>query len=87
MHNIGTLFLKTGEIIEAINSFEYIMQEKPDFRGALNLINCYHAINDPDKMKEAFQSMLNIPLDLDMDKYNQSIAVRSNKLKLLLLFP
>ncbi|KAK6645118.1 hypothetical protein RUM43_001394 [Polyplax serrata] len=71
MHNIGTLFLKTGEILVACNSFEYIMQEKPDFRAALQLVYCYQALNDPEKMKKAFLTMLNIPLNLDFDKYNQ----------------
>lgn len=75
MHNIGTLFLKTGEFLEASSSFEYIMQEKPDFRAALHLIFCYYTINDPEKMKAGFQAMLTIPLSIDNDKYNQATAV------------
>ncbi|KAL0281026.1 UNVERIFIED_CONTAM: hypothetical protein PYX00_002147 [Menopon gallinae] len=71
MHNIGSLFIKTGELAEACNSFELIMQEKPDFRAGLQLIQCYHVLNDSEKMKKAFQSLLNIPINIDNDKYSQ----------------
>lgn len=75
MHNIGTLFMKTGELNEACNSFEYIMQEMPDFGAGSYLVRCYHTLNDTDKMKRAFQSLLTIPLNIDVDKYNQSSNV------------
>lgn len=60
------------------------MQEKPDFRAGLHLVYCYQVINDPEKMKKAFYSMLNIPLNLDVDKYNQTSAVSYNFTKSLI---
>jgi intraflagellar transport protein 88 len=70
MHNIGSLFLKTGELEEACNSYEYIMQEKPDFRAGLSLIRCYQSLGDVDKMKRTFQNLLTIPLNIDLEKYH-----------------
>lgn len=78
MHNIGSLFIKTGELGEACNSFEFIMQEKPDFQAGLHLVSCYHALNDPEKMKRAFQLLLNIPINIDQEKYNQVANVISS---------
>lgn len=81
--------MKTGELTEACNSFEYIMQEMPDFRAGSYLVHCYHTLNDVEKMKRAFQSLLNIPLNIDQDKYNQSTNVRplaKNRIEIIKAF-
>ncbi|XP_069680565.1 intraflagellar transport protein 88 homolog [Periplaneta americana] len=71
MHNIGILFVKMGQFSDAIPSFEYIMQEKPDFATGLHMILCYYALGEKDKMKRAFQLLLECPLNIEDDeKYN-----------------
>lgn len=37
MHNIGILFVKMGQFTDACSSFEFIMQEKPDFKTGKNV--------------------------------------------------
>nr|CAD7458130.1 unnamed protein product [Timema tahoe] len=70
MHNIGILFVKMGQFGDACSSFEYIMQEKPDFMSGLHVILCYYALADKDKMKKGFQMLLEVPLNIDdEDKY------------------
>lgn len=32
MQNIGLLFIKMGQYNDACTSFEFVMQEKPDFK-------------------------------------------------------
>ncbi|XP_046992118.1 intraflagellar transport protein 88 homolog isoform X2 [Schistocerca americana] len=70
MHNIGILFVKMGQFTDACSSFEFIMQEKPDFITGLHIILCYYALGDKEKMKRSFQSMLEVPLNIDEEKYS-----------------
>ncbi|KAJ1521467.1 hypothetical protein ONE63_003135 [Megalurothrips usitatus] len=71
MHNIGVLFVKMGQFTEACSSFEYIMQEKPDFHTGLDVIVCYYALGEKEKMKRGFQMLVEVPLKIDdEDKYN-----------------
>ncbi|XP_075054953.1 intraflagellar transport protein 88 homolog isoform X2 [Mixophyes fleayi] len=65
MQNIGVTFVKTGQYADAINSFEHIMNESPNLKAGLNLILCYFAIGDRDKMKKAFQKLIGVPLGID----------------------
>uniref|UniRef100_T1IRH6 Intraflagellar transport protein 88 homolog n=1 Tax=Strigamia maritima TaxID=126957 RepID=T1IRH6_STRMM len=67
MHNIGSLFVRMAQYTDAVTSFEYIMNELADFKTALNLILCYYALGDREKMKKGFMKMLNIALDVDED--------------------
>ncbi|XP_039257756.2 intraflagellar transport protein 88 homolog [Styela clava] len=70
MQNIGAVFLKMGQYNEAATSYEHIMTEKPNFRTGFNLILCYFALGDSDKMKKAFQKLLSVNLGIDdEDKY------------------
>ncbi|XP_054278249.1 intraflagellar transport protein 88 homolog [Macrosteles quadrilineatus] len=68
MHNIGILFVKMGQFSDACTSFEYIMQEKPDFKAGLHAIVCYYALDDKDRMKQGFQMLLEVVLDIDDDE-------------------
>ena len=36
MQNIGLLFIKMGQYTDACTSFEFVMQEKPDFKTGNN---------------------------------------------------
>ena len=67
MQNIGIVFVKMGQYNDAITSFEHIMGEEPDPRTGLNLILCYYAMLDREKMKRAFQKLLTVDLKLDDD--------------------
>lgn len=70
MKNIGIVFVKMGQYNDAITSFEHIMSEQPDYITAFNLILCYYASGDRDKMKRTFQRLLQVDLNLeDEDKY------------------
>ncbi|CAH2225249.1 intraflagellar transport 88 homolog isoform X1 [Pelobates cultripes] len=70
MQNIGVAFVKTGQYADAINSFEHIMAESPNLKAGFNLILCYFAIGDREKMKKAFQKLIAVPLGIDdEDKY------------------
>ena len=46
MHNIGLVFVKMGQYSETCNSFEYIMQEQPNFQTGLDLVTAYYASGD-----------------------------------------
>ncbi|WAR06937.1 IFT88-like protein [Mya arenaria] len=70
MQNIGIVFVKMGQYTDAITSFEHIMSEAPSFKTGFNLILCYFALGDREKMKRAFQKLLTVDLKLDdEDKY------------------
>lgn len=65
MNNIGVAFIKCGEYDEAMSTFEHCMEVKGDYNTALNLILTSYCLNDTEKMKEAFQRLLDIPLVVD----------------------
>lgn len=59
-HNIGVLFVRMGQYSDAAASFEFIMAERGDIRSAMHLVLCYYALGDVEKMKRAFQMMLEV---------------------------
>ncbi|XP_029113643.1 intraflagellar transport protein 88 homolog isoform X3 [Scleropages formosus] len=65
MQNIGVVFIRMGQYSDAITSFEHIMSESPNIRTGFNLILCYYAVGDRDKMKKAFQKLISVPLGID----------------------
>ncbi|XP_045044013.1 intraflagellar transport protein 88 homolog isoform X2 [Desmodus rotundus] len=67
MQNIGVTFIKTGQYSDAINSFEHIMSMAPNLKAGFNLILCYFAVGDQEKMKKAFQKLIAVPLEIDED--------------------
>ncbi|XP_064596903.1 intraflagellar transport protein 88 homolog isoform X2 [Liolophura sinensis] len=70
MQNIGIVFVKMGQYNDAITSFEHIMSETPTFKTGFNLILCYFALGDREKMKRAFMKLLTVDLRMDdEDKY------------------
>ncbi|KAL4609141.1 hypothetical protein GN956_G24396 [Arapaima gigas] len=70
MQNIGVVFIRMGQYSDAITSFEHIMSESPNIRTGFNLILCYYAIGDRDKMKKSFQKLISVPLGIeDEEKY------------------
>uniref|UniRef100_H2ZWI9 Intraflagellar transport protein 88 homolog n=2 Tax=Latimeria chalumnae TaxID=7897 RepID=H2ZWI9_LATCH len=65
MQNIGIVFVKMGQYSDAITSFEHIMSESPNLKTGFNLILCYFAIGDREKMKKSFQKLIAVPLEID----------------------
>ena len=49
---------------DAIPSYETIMGGSPDFQTGFNLILCYFALGDADKMKRGFSKLLSIPIQV-----------------------
>ncbi|XP_074788221.1 intraflagellar transport protein 88 homolog isoform X3 [Athene noctua] len=67
MQNIGVAFIKTGQYVDAISSFEHIMSTSPNLKAGFNLILCYFAIGNGEQMKKAFQKLIAVPLEVDYD--------------------
>jgi len=71
MQNVSVAFVKLGQYGDAITSFEHVMMEEPNFRTGFNLILCYFALGDQDKMRRTFERLLSVDLKMDdEDKYN-----------------
>ena len=62
LRNIGNAFVKMGQFQDAAESFETVMQGSPDTQTGFNLMLCYFARGDKDKMKRHFVKMLTIPI-------------------------
>ena len=46
------------------------MNEHPDFKPGFNLILCYYAIRDAERMRKSFLKLLNVNSNVDDEKYN-----------------
>lgn len=84
-HNIAILFIKMGQYSDAATSFEFIMSEKGDLKSGLHLILCYYALGDIDKMKSAFQLLLDVQIDYNDDEKIINPNVRRLYLKIMFL--
>jgi len=62
MRNIGNSFVRLGQFQDAIQSYESIMEGNADFQSGFNLIICYFALGDSDKMRRGFTKLLGIPI-------------------------
>ena len=60
--NIGNAFVRLGQYPDAINAYENIMAtpEAPDIQTAFNLILCYYATGETEKLKHGFLQMLKV---------------------------
>uniref|UniRef100_A0A914XBJ9 Intraflagellar transport 88 n=1 Tax=Plectus sambesii TaxID=2011161 RepID=A0A914XBJ9_9BILA len=83
LNNIGVAFVKLGKYDEAGSTFEHCMEEKPEFRTGLNLILCAYTLEDREKMKDGFQRLLDIQLDVDDD--DKYISHNNDRTETLLL--
>ncbi|KAI9338744.1 hypothetical protein BDR26DRAFT_862707 [Obelidium mucronatum] len=62
MRNIGAAFVKMGQFQDAITSFESIMEMSPDHQTGFNLILCYFALGDRERMKKGLQKLVSIKM-------------------------
>jgi intraflagellar transport protein 88 len=63
MRNIGHSFFKMHQFPDAIESYENLLMhgaQHLDFMTGFNLILCYYALGDKEKMKSGFLKLLNI---------------------------
>ncbi|KAJ1565120.1 Intraflagellar transport protein 88, partial [Cladochytrium tenue] len=60
MKNIGNAFVKMGQFQDAITSYESIMEISPDFHTGFNLILCYFALGDRERMRRGLQGLVSI---------------------------
>ncbi|CAD6186482.1 unnamed protein product [Caenorhabditis auriculariae] len=67
LNNIGIAFVKMGNYDDALSTFDHCVEEKADFKNALNLVVASFCVQDVEKMREAYQKLLDIPLDDDDD--------------------
>ena len=76
--NIGNSYVKMGLFQDAIQNFETIMNASPDFQTGFNLILCYYALGDTEKMRRGFNKLLAIPMqgqEGDEDEEEEAKAV------------
>jgi intraflagellar transport protein 88 len=60
MRNIGIAFVRMGQFQDAITSFESIMEINPDYHTGFNLVLCYFALGDRERMKKGLQKLVSI---------------------------
>ncbi|XP_049304737.1 intraflagellar transport protein 88 homolog isoform X1 [Bactrocera dorsalis] len=66
--NIGILFVRMGQYIDAASSFEFIMTERADIRSGIHSILCYYAMGDVEKIKSTFRNLCDIqPIESEND--------------------
>lgn len=72
LKNIGHAFVLMGQYADAISSYEHVLEQRPtkdiggqerkvpgqDFETAFNVLLCYLAMGDQEKMKRGFQQIL-----------------------------
>lgn len=74
--NIGNAFIRLGQFQDAISQFETIMNSNPDFQSGFNLILCYYALGDAEKMKRGFNKLLAIPI-VGMEEEDEEDEVKA----------
>jgi len=60
MRNIGNAFVRMGQYQDAMQTYETVMESAPDAPTGFNLVVCYHALGDKEKMKKAFLRQLTL---------------------------
>lgn len=60
MRNIAHAFVRMGNYKDAQMSYEAIMEARPDLQSGFNLLVCYFALGDREKMKSCLSKLLAI---------------------------
>jgi intraflagellar transport protein 88 len=58
MKNIGHAFVRLGQYQDAMQSYDTVMEGAPDVVTGYNLVVCFHALGDKEKMKKSFTRLL-----------------------------
>ncbi|CAF0918215.1 unnamed protein product [Brachionus calyciflorus] len=68
--NIALSFVKMGQFADAATNYEIIFKDRPDLKTGFNLLLCYYALGDRNRMKQCFLELLKIPMKIpDDDDY------------------
>mmetsp|Transcript_18157 Transcript_18157/g.21753 ORF Transcript_18157/g.21753 Transcript_18157/m.21753 type:complete len:774 (-) Transcript_18157:386-2707(-) len=60
MRNIGNAFVRMGQYQDAMQSYDTVMENAPDMPTGFNLVVCFYALGDKEKMKKSFVRLLTI---------------------------
>jgi len=60
MRNIGNAFVRLGQFQDAIASYDQIMDGSADLQTGFNLVLCYYAAGEKERMKKAFSRLLSV---------------------------
>ncbi|AYU79996.1 intraflagellar transport protein 88, putative [Leishmania donovani] len=60
--NIANAFVKLGQYRDAANSYETVVEGNGDANATFNLILCYYALGETEKMKRTFTRLMNCRL-------------------------
>jgi len=60
MRNIGNAFVRLGQFQDALASYEQIMEGAPDLQTGFNLVLCYYALGDKERMRKGFSRLLSV---------------------------
>lgn len=82
LRNIGNAFYRLGQFGDAVQSYETIMGGHPDCVTGFNLILCYFALGDAEKMRRGFQKLTAVPFLPQKDSVSASATppLRESKL-------
>ena len=60
MRNIGHASFRMGAYQDALHSYEEIMEGAPDFQAGFDLLLCYYALGDKERMKKGFLHLMSV---------------------------
>jgi intraflagellar transport protein 88 len=60
MRNIGHASFRMGAYQDALHSYEEIMEGNPDFQAGFDLLLCYYALGDKERMKKGFLHLMSV---------------------------
>jgi len=60
VRNIGNAFVRLGQFQDALASYEQIMEGSPDLQTGFNLVLCYYALGDRERMRKGFSRLLSV---------------------------
>jgi intraflagellar transport protein 88 len=68
--------VKLGKYEDALAAFEDCLDASGDYGTALNLVLSAYCLEDGDKMREAFQRLVDIPLMIDEEIKDPAVGVK-----------
>lgn len=78
--NIAISYVKLGSFGKAMEAYEDIMNDSPDFDICFNLITCVYALGDKTKMKSYFEWMLMIDLPgAEEEETEEILSMQANE--------
>ncbi|KAG1708700.1 hypothetical protein DVH05_022326 [Phytophthora capsici] len=77
--NIGAAQIKLGHYQDAAATFEDVMEGNADFQSGFNLIICYYAIGEHEKMRRGFTNLITIPMEGMTDEDEEESGMNESK--------